>query len=332
MATGALVPSELTSVGVALQTTKGTPVTATNFLRVTSVKPQQNIPYLPDNSFQGDMAKVHDEIQGPTSVALELGGNLYADEVGWPLASLLGDLTVTGTQDPYDTTFSLLNSNQGQTKYYTFTYWNGSDGLEFVDCKCNEVTIAYTASGLVTVDSKWDGISATTTTQPTTSYASTRAQPAWRATVSINSLTGPLVTDISLDLKRTNIPVAAMTSTSAQPVADIFNAGDLDFTGTATVVYDATNGSTIYGYFTAGTIIPIVVDLAVTESSKAHEIKFTSTQALITQATLQPASANYVSMAIQFEGIANTTDVGSSGGRAPVQATTKAGLASGTFA
>lgn len=333
MATGNVLPSNLSIVGIAKQASQGTGVAATNFLRHTDVKPQPNIPYLSDDSYQGDMAKVHDLIQGPTSTAFELDTNLYADEIGWPLASLLGDLAVTGTADPFTTTFALLNSAQGQTKYYTLTDWNGLNATQYVDCKANELSLSYTADGLVTVNSKWDGISisAVSSTQPTASYTATRAQPSWRAAVSINSLTGPLVTDLSLDLKRTNIPIPAMQSTQSQPVAAVFNAGDLDFTGSATMVFDSTNGETVYGYFKTGAIIPITVDLTVSET-QAHEVKFVTTQALMTMATVQRASASYVSLALQFEGVANTTDVGTSAGRGPVKATTKAGIASGVYA
>lgn len=332
MATGAIVPAELTIVGIAKQSAVGTGVAATNFLRQTGVSPQPNVPYLPDNSYQGDMAHTHDLIQGPTSSSFSLDGNMYADEIGWALASLLGDLTVTGTQDPYTTAFSLLNSTQGQTKSYTITDWNGTDGTRYIDCKANELSLAYTADGLVTVSSKWDGIALSTTTIPTSSFTATHALPAWKTNVSINSLVGPLVTDFSLDLKRTNTPIPAMQSTAAQPVAAIFNGGDLTFTGSANLVYDATNGATILGYYTAGTAVPLSFDLTSTESALAHEVKLVATTALITMATLSRDSASFVKMAINFEGVANTTDVGSSAGRAPVKATTKAGLASGTYA
>jgi hypothetical protein len=331
MATGALIPSELTVVGIAKQTVIGTGVAATSFFRNTDVKPQPNVPYLPDNSFQGDMAKVHDLIQGPTSTSLELSGNLYADEIGWALASLLGDVATTGTQDPFSTTFALLNSSQGQTKSYTITDWNGSTGRQYIDCKCNELSLAYTADGLVTVDSKWDGISYTSTTQPTSSFGATHALPAWKNSVSINSLVGPLVLDLSLDLKRTNVLVPAMQSTAAQNVAAIFNAGDLDYTGSATIAFDATNGPTLEGYFTAGTTVPLTFDINTTETN-SHEVKFVSTNSLITMATIQRASANFVTLAIQFEGVANTTDVGTSAGRAPVKVTTKSQITSGTYA
>jgi len=333
VATGNIIPSNLSIVGIAKQSVKGTGVAATNFLRHTDVKPQPNVPYLSDDSYQGDMAKVHDLIQGPTSVAFEVDGNLFTDEIGWPLASLLGDVSTSGTSDPYTTTFSLLNSAQGQTKYYTFTEWNGLNATQYVDCKANELSLAMSADGLVTVSSKWDGvsISAVSSTQPTASYTATRAQPSWRAAVSINSLTGPLVTDLSLDLKRTNQLIPAMQSTAAQAVADVFNAGDLDYTMSGTLIFDSTNGETIYNYFKAGTIVPITVDLTVSET-QAHEVKLVCTTAQITQATLQRASASYISLAITAEGIANTTDVGASGGRGPVKATTKSGLASGTYA
>lgn len=331
MATGNIVPSEISILGIAKQASIGTGVAATAFLRADSIKPQPNIPYLSDGSFQGSMAKVYDEIQGPTSSSFEYDTNLYADEIGWPLASLLGDLTTSGTQDPFTTTFALLNTAPGQTKSYTLTDWNGSDGTWYIDSKCNELSLQYTADQLVTVNTKWDGIALSTTTQPTASYAGTHALPAWKNSVSINSLVGPLVTDLSLDIKRTNVPIPAMQSTSAQPVAAIFNAADLDFTGSATLIYDTTNGNTIYGYFKAGTSVPIVVDLNSTET-QAHEVKFTSTTALITMATLSRDSASYVSLQIQFQGVANTTDVGTSAGRSPVKVTTKSGTASGTYA
>lgn len=332
MATGNILPSELTVVGIGKQTTVGTGVAATSYIRTTSLTPQPNVPYLPDNSFQGDMAGTHDLVQGPISSSFELNSNLYADEIGWPLASLLGDLTVSGASDPYTTAFSLLNTPPGQTKRYTLLDWNGATSRQFIDATCNELALTLTDEALVTVNSKWDAIALGSTTQPTQSYPGTLALPAWKAVISINSLVGTIVLDCSLDLKRTNVPIPGMESTSSQTVAAIFNAADLKYTGSATLVYDSTQGPVVEGYFLNGTVVPLIIDLNTTEATFAHEVKLTSTATVITGATLTRDSATYVKLAITFEGKANTTDVGTSAGKAPVKATTKAGNVSGTYA
>lgn len=332
MATGNLIPTELSFVGIAKETVPNTPVAPSNYLRPTGLTPQIVIPPLADNSITGDMGKTANIVQGPTQQTFQIDGPVFCDEIGWSLAALLGDLTVTGAGDPFTTTFSLLNTSPGQPKTYTITDYNGSQARAYANSVCSELTVNFTSDGLVTYTSMWQGIGFATATKPTQSYTTTVVQPAWAATVSLNAIVGVLVTDFSITIKRTVTPVPAL---GGQSVDAQFAGGDLEATGSLTAVYDSTNGETVIGLYTgsagASTQVPLSIDLS-PAGSPARELKFQMTTAVLDNVTNTRETASYNKLACTFQGVKNATDVGTSAGKAPVKVTTKAGLASGTYA
>lgn len=329
MAFGNMIPSEASTVSIAKQSVQGTGVTATNVLRGTTLSPQPNVPPLEDDSIQGFSSKVSGLQIGQKSTSYGLDGPLYASEAGWPLASLLADAVGTGASDPYTWTFAALNTAPMQSKYHTITDWNGSDGVQYVDSKCNEWSMSVSADQLATQSSKWDGVSVTTTTQPAISAdASSVALPSFLATLSINSLSGPKTTAAMVDVKRTNTPLPAIGAAS---VGAIFNGADVDYTGSATVVYDSTNGITILGYYTAGTIVPIVLNLD-TGATPDRQVQTTATQCLIDKATVVRDLGKYMVLNITWHGVGNATDQGASLGHSPCKVQLKAGLAAAVYA
>jgi len=321
-----LVPSYRSVLGIAKEATEGTAAVPTAFFRPTDLKPAVKQVYLDDTGMRGSMAKTYDQVQGPYSTEYEIDGDLHVDEIGWPLAGLLADLTVTGAADPYSTTFSLLNSGQGQPPSYTLTDYNGNNARAFAGCRFSDLAVKYTAAGLVTYTAKAVGRSFAVGATPTPSFPAYPALPSWRATVSLAGSTAALVTDVEVDLKRTVQAVAGLGGSQA-PVA-VYADADLECTGSLTVVYDTTQGETVYSNYLNGTKVILVVDL----TNGTRELKFTMSQTQIDDATLNRGSGKYAELACKFTAQANTTDVGTSGGYSPVKALTQSGVAAGTYA
>lgn len=85
-------------VGIATETTQGSPVAMTSTVLVDEVKPKDNVTWLDDKSWRGSMGTdSFAKIQGTKTAELELGGPAYGDGIGFFLRNILGDMAYTGT-------------------------------------------------------------------------------------------------------------------------------------------------------------------------------------------------------------------------------------------
>jgi hypothetical protein len=85
-------------VGIANETTQGTPVAMTATVLCDEVKPKDNPTFLDDKSWRGSMATdSFAKIAGVKAAELEIGGPAYGDGLGYFLRNILGDLAYTGT-------------------------------------------------------------------------------------------------------------------------------------------------------------------------------------------------------------------------------------------
>lgn len=84
-------------VGIANETSQGTPVAMTATVLVTEAKPKDNPTFLDDKSFRGSMGNDFAKIAGVKSAEFELGGPAYGDGLPYFLRNILGDMAVTGT-------------------------------------------------------------------------------------------------------------------------------------------------------------------------------------------------------------------------------------------
>lgn len=325
----AYIPSEFAIVGIAKEVTTGTAVVPASYLRLNTLAPVINVPALYDQSMQASMAKTYDAIPGVTSATYQADGNLYADEVNWWLAMLLGDVVVSGASDPYTTTHSVLNTSPGQPGTKTLTDYNGNNARALASCRASSLNVKWTADGLATITSQLTAISFATAATPTPSFpTATHALPGWKAQASINSVTAVKALDMEFDIKRTVTAVPTLSNSQSPDV--IFAGGDVECTGSVTLVYDTVQGENMLLLYLAQTPVPISIDLLSTESA-AHEVKFQCSTAILDSAKIDRASGRYVELPVTFTGIANATDAGGSGGKSPVKAITKAQLPSGTY-
>ena len=91
----AVQPSVKSYLGLALETTKGTAVTATDFVPITlnSFKPVEMINELLDKGIRGSMVENYNYVQGRRHTEIDFGGPVFADTIGYWLAGVLGDVT-----------------------------------------------------------------------------------------------------------------------------------------------------------------------------------------------------------------------------------------------
>lgn len=112
-------------LGVAPETTPGTPVAPTMTVPITKPNFDDVVKRLDDPSIRGSMAALYGRYNGVRNSTFGFGGPLFVDTFGALLENMLGDRTTTGASDPYTHNWSLLNSATGQPKTHTFTYYTG---------------------------------------------------------------------------------------------------------------------------------------------------------------------------------------------------------------
>lgn len=316
-------------VGVAKEVTVGTPVAATDFIPVTAPKFAAKPHFAGDTAWRGSMVTSYDQILGVVHGEIDFGGPAYADSLGWLLQHMLPDIATTGTGDPYTSVFSALNSGQGQPKTSTFTSFDGAQTLQYPGAKLSDLTIKYTADGLVEHSVKGMSLAPVVTTAPTATYSAVRAFAGWSAAVLIGGTarTSNILLDAEIDFKRTVTVVEGITGT-ATPIA--IWSGPLDVTGKLTFVYD---DGTDYLNMINNTApsLSIVLKSGTGTAAGDTQIGFQMTKCAYTDATPDPG-ADYMKMSVAFIARANTTDAGASGGYSPIKATLINAKASGTYA
>jgi len=99
--------TQLSYFGIAKESVRGTGVAATAFIPVKTIAGEDVVKYLPVEVLKGAFPKVYGEVQGYKNTVLEIGGPVFADTFGWPLAAVLGDITTTTSRSVSD---GVLNS------------------------------------------------------------------------------------------------------------------------------------------------------------------------------------------------------------------------------
>lgn len=92
---GANAATGLSYVGIALEVTPGTGLAPQAFIPVTSRQPFDNLTYLEDKGMRGSMVEDYGEIAGVRHSEWDLGGDVFADTIGWAAMGVLGDVVVS---------------------------------------------------------------------------------------------------------------------------------------------------------------------------------------------------------------------------------------------
>jgi hypothetical protein len=330
MPVGAAKPVALGFIGVAKESTPGTAVAATNYIPMTKFDPYDNQRWLDDLGWRGSMATEYGEIQGVVATENDLGGDVFADSVGWLVAGILGDVTTTGASAPFTHAISLKNSGDGQPTSYTYTDFYGrtdsNPARQYPASKVLSFTLKGTADGLLTWEAKTNGFASAVAAKPTAAFTAVTASPAYECVASIGGSASAIVEDFEIDLVRQGGPIFNVDGDKTP--YEIF-AGKIGVAGKLTTIMETDLELNRFVGATAGT--------TALDFNAQHGASSTLVQVLAHMSQAQYTVAKivrgkeYVTVEIDYKAVANTTDAGASGGLSPCKITLQNALAASTY-
>jgi hypothetical protein len=317
-------------IGIAKEVTKGTAVAPSDYLLVNkdTVKPVDVIDPLYDQGLRGSMVENYNYIPGRTRSTFDLGGAVFADGIGYALTGIMGACATVGASAPFTHTISLKNSLAAsadvQPLSYTLTDFYVAGVRTYAAQQFHDVTLKFSADGMLEFDAKSTGNLSATTTAPTPTFSTVLPTPVWQGTVSIGGTTISNGMNGSIALTRPVTPIYGISQT--QNPFNVF-VGALDVTGDIEFIMEADTELTRY---LTNTQPAIVLNWAYGAGAAALQIQATITKGAYTAAAYD-RSDDFVKIKVNINGLGNTTDAGVSGGFAPIKWVLQNAKASGTY-
>lgn len=327
MATGSTASTFQTVLGIAKepQPATGAPVAATAFIPVKKLEPENKPVHLYDESWKGSMVDVTDVQAGVQSAELALGGNVYADTVGWFVAAMLGDVVTTGASAPFTHTMALLNSGNGQPTSYTLTDADPLSTRQYASSRVNELTLKWDAAELLTWEGKAIGWTGATTTAPTTSFSTLPPVPAWALTATIGGVAAPNVKSVEVSFKRDGSEPIFTAQNSQNPYE--VHVGALAVS--AKISFVAKDEQPLID-FLANTTQALVLNYATGAGASAVQLQITMTRWNYGDVKKDKGNS-WIEYAAGGRAIGNVTDIGASGGYSPCKVVVKNALPASTY-
>jgi len=317
-------PTALTTVGIAKETTPGTPVAASAFIPSGVPSPKDVVKLVADKGLRGSMVEEYGETPTVKHSTFDFSGDVYPDIIGWMLTGVLGDVTTTGASAPYTHAIAVLNTGDGQPPSYTLTDNYSVNTRQYPGAKFSDLDIKFSADGLITYSAKSVAFSSATTTAPTASYTSAPPIPAYIGVVSIGGTQVNGMLDGELSIKR---PVTVIDAVDGSQNPYLLWSGPVAVSGKLTLVMEDETQLTNYL-----TNVQPALDFTWTQGAGAT---LTSIQLHMSSVVYQTAEIgrgkDYVEISVSFNAKANATDVGASGGYSPIKATIKNAINTGVY-
>ena len=298
-------------IGLAKETTKGTPVAPTVFIPVVanSVKPQDVYTAMYDEGLRGSIVKNYNYIQGRAKSTFDFSGQAFADTILYPLAGVLGEDVVSGSA-PYVHTISTKNSStaaaDAQPSAFTITDFYAAAVRAYPGVQFTDFSLKFNADGMLEYDTKGTGFVSGTASTPTPTFSTILPTPVWYGTVSVagtqisNSTTG------NIDLKRPVTPIFGIANT--QNPYQVF-VGPVEVTGKVTFLME--NDTQLTNYL-SNTQPALVFNWTQGTGATQTQIQATMTKGAYTLAVIE-RSKDFVEVLVDFNAQSNLTDAGSVG-------------------
>lgn len=222
-------------VGIAKEATRGVVVAPADFLPVKTLQLTDTQSYLDDAGIRGSQVGSYGKVLGSTEAAYDLGGDVFADTIGYPLAGVLGDVATSGS-GPYTHTMAIKNSGDGQPISYSITDFDGIQARAIAAAQFSECSFTFTANGLLEYSAKASGNISAAAATPARSYSTLIPYANWQAAVQIGGAASTRMLDGTVDIKRTISPIHTIDG-SANPYR--FWAGALSVTGKMSFVTES---------------------------------------------------------------------------------------------
>jgi len=324
-------PSVKSYLGIAKEATKGTAVTATNFIpfNMNTFKPVDVIDPLYDTGLRGSMVENYAYLQGRKHSTIDVGGSVFADTIGYYLTGVLGDVTTTGSSAPYTHTIALKNavggSGDAQPISYTITDFYSANTRQYAGVQFTDLNLTFNADGMLEYTAKGMGFPSATTSAPTPSFSTVLPTQVWTGTVTIGGTSVGYTRTANIDIVRKAEAIYGISNT--QSPYQIF-VGSLTAKGKATFVMQDDTELTRY---LTNTQPALTFNFSTGSGATATQVSFTVTKGAYTTAAIE-RNTDYVEITVDIEAIGNTTDVGATSGYSPIKFTLQNALASGTYA
>lgn len=353
-------------LGIAPEVTPGEAVPMVATIPFTKVDFEDQIKWLDDPSLRGSMAGLYGRQAGVREVDFSIEGPAYPDTFPFLLENMLGDRTTTGAADPYTHAISLNNSFSGQPVTHTLTWFTGITdevGARTYPGAClAELSIEFDiegggggkgggggggggggkggggggkgggkggggGKGLVQYKSKGNAWgSSVALAAPVAAPSSVPPFAAWRALLGIGGPAsgGTLVANVStasFSMKR-KLDVIYAFSNQQQPY--VIQRGALTFEGKASFI--ATDETPLLTML-AGTIQPMQLKLDNGVTGAGQRGFTVDMQQCIFEKVKTEDGKEATMFMVDFDGIANSTNAGATGGLSPAKFTTINGTA-----
>lgn len=305
-------------LGIAKETTKGTAVAPTDYIPVmaSKIKPVDVIDPLYDEGLRGSIVKNYAYIQGRERSTFDFGGPAFPDTFGYVLQGIMGQVTTAGASAPYTHTINLLNASatgaDAQPVAFTLTDFYAADVRAYAGCQFHDLTLNFSSEGMLEYDAKATGWASASASTPTPSFSTVLPQPVWIGTVSIGGSAVSYTTEGSITVSRPVTPIYGISNT--QNPYQVF-LGAMEVTGSLRFVME---NNTELTRFLTNTQPALVLTWAQGAGASATQIKATITKGAYVAAAID-RSKDFVEIAVDINGIANTTDAGASGGYGPIK-------------
>jgi hypothetical protein len=309
-----LVAGNLQWLGIAKETTPGTPMAApTIFIPIMDPKWGAKITPLTDQALRGFMASDFTRAQGSRDDEVAYKTYLYPTALFTHLRAILGGTdNVTGAADPYTHKVSLLNTVALPT-YTLFLAMGDGNTMQVPGAVLSDVKINVKANELPSLDIAWTGLPATIIATPTNTPSTEAPMPPYTAAITVGGASLGKYSDISIDFKRNVQPVLTLNGT--QNPSSIY-AGVLSVTGTMTAVFSGTADSDLTNYLTNGQpALSLVIN---PQGDSVHTVTVQLSKIAYDSSDPQGSNNGIMTIANAFTALLNSTDA-TDGKQSPAQ-------------
>ena len=212
----------LSHLGLALETTLGTPVAATGWVPIKPPKPQDVPQFIPDEGFRGLPYNTYGEYLGTKSSTYSVDGMLYPSSGGNFLAAIFGTDTVTGSANPYTHTFTVPTTGVAPAYTLSDTYLGpAAVGRQWPGSRCNKLTLKFTPEAGLSYTAGFIGFPSATYTPEAATYGTLPFFLGWEAAITFGGAADANLSSFSLDLERVGSK-ALFSAANTQTPYDIF--------------------------------------------------------------------------------------------------------------
>jgi hypothetical protein len=304
--------SPLQWVGVARETTYGTPVAApTDWIPSnTPVWTPKPVIFVDDN-LRGTMAPQAQQVQGLRSDTVTFKTFLYIDSTYFLLRSALGlPDVVTGTGAPYTHKTSVQSGNNGQPAGTTVFYYDAQGkSWQMPGAQIDSIKITGAIGALVTVDVTYMGLPAIPIAPPTNTPSLQQPDPSWNTTITVASTSMLNKSSFEWDISRGAYVVEAINGTQTPPA---IGTGACIITGSIDAIYQGSTDTDLVNLLT--NVQPAMTIVIAPVGDAVHTITFQTTVVAYDAIAISDGGGKYMQIKSTVKALTNATDVAGGGG------------------